>query len=58
MKKTSIELYQDITHYITTEMGMYDELSKRDQYKKDRDLAKEKWNLLNETLIEIKKMFE
>jgi len=54
--KPSIELYADINDYIYTEMAMYDDLSKHDKYKKDRELAKEKWKLLNETWNEIEKI--
>jgi len=54
--KPSIELYEDIKHYIYTEMSMYDDLSKQDKYKKDREIAKEKWKILNETWNEIEKI--
>ena len=58
MEKILNKLHNDITHYIYTEMAMWDDLSQNDKYKKDRELAKEKWSLLNETLSELKKIID
>jgi hypothetical protein len=48
------ELMEQIIFFIKREMAMYNELSKNDKYKKDRELAAEKWNLLEDILCEIK----
>jgi hypothetical protein len=46
----------EILYVINNEMAMYDDLAKNEKYKKDREIAKNKWSALESLYNEIKKI--